>query len=86
MKFLIKYKNKDEQVNLTQWKKDWDLVNKLPIDMAASFWLARQGLYGEVYKEENINGSVVRTLKKHKEAVVFPYDNLLKAEQERNEV
>ena len=50
--------------------------------MAASFWLARQSLYGEVYKEEvrnNINNiSYVRYIKKYKEAVVFPYDNFSK--------
>ena len=50
--------------------------------MAASLWLARQALYGEVYKEEvknNINNiSCVRYIKKYKEAVVFPYDNFSK--------
>ena len=50
--------------------------------MAASLWLARQSLYGEVYKEEirnNINNiSYIRYVKKYKEAVVFPYDNLSK--------
>ena len=60
----------------------YGVVNKLPVDMAASFWLARQSLYGEVYKEEirnNINNiSYIRYVKKHKEAVVFPYDNLSK--------
>ena len=60
----------------------YGVVNKLPVDMAASFWLARQSLYGEVYKEEirnNINNiSYIRYVKKHKEAVVFPYDNFSK--------
>ena len=60
----------------------YGIVNKLPVDMAASLWLARQALYGEVYKEEirnNINNiSYIRYVKKHKEAVVFPYDNLSK--------
>ena len=56
----------------------YGIMNKLPIDMAASLWLARQSLYGEVYKEEVRNGSMVRTLKKYKEAVVFPYDNFSK--------
>ena len=50
--------------------------------MAASLWLARQALYGEVYKEEVINNinniSYVRYIKKYKEAVVFPYDNFSK--------
>ena len=46
--------------------------------MVASLWLARQSLYGEVYKEEVRNGSVVKAIKKYKEAVVFPYDNLSK--------
>ena len=46
--------------------------------MAASLWLARQSLYGEVYKEEVRNGSVVKAIKKYKEAVVFPYDNFSK--------
>ena len=53
-------------------------MNKIPVDMAASLWLARQSLYGEVYKEEVRNGSVVKAIKKYKEAVVFPYDNLSK--------
>ena len=60
----------------------YGIVNKLPVDMAASLWLARQALYGEVYKEEvrnNINNiSYVRYIKKYKEAVVFPYDNFSK--------
>ena len=53
-------------------------MNKIPVDMAASLWLARQSLYGEVYKEEVRNGSVVKAIKKYKEAVVFPYDNFSK--------
>ena len=60
----------------------YGVVNKLPVDIAASLWLARQALYGEVYKEEirnNINNiSYVRYIKKYKEAVVFPYDNFSK--------
>ena len=47
--------------------------------MAASLWLARQALYGEVYKEEVRNNiSCVRYIKKYKEAVVFPYDKFSK--------
>ena len=30
----------------------YGIVNKIPVDMAASLWLARQAIYGEVYKEE----------------------------------
>ena len=57
----------------------YGIVNKLPVDMAASLWLARQALYGEVYKEEVRNNiSYVRYIKKYKEAVVFPYDNFSK--------
>ena len=56
----------------------YGIVNKLPVDMAASLWLARQSLYGEVYKEEIRNGSVLKTIKKYKEALVFPYDNFSK--------
>ncbi len=56
----------------------YGIVNKLPVDMAASLWLARQSLYGESYKEENRIGSFIRTIKKYKEAVVFPYDNFSK--------
>ena len=57
----------------------YGIMNKLPVDIAASLWLARQALYGEVYKEENRNNiSYVRYVKKYKEAVVFPYDNLSK--------
>ena len=57
----------------------YGIVNKLPVDMAASLWLARQAIYGEVYKEEVRNNiSYVRYIKKYKEAVVFPYDNFSK--------
>ena len=57
----------------------YGIMNKLPVDIAASFWLARQSLYGEVYKEEVRNNiSCVRYIKKYKEAVVFPYDNFSK--------
>ena len=60
----------------------YGIVNKMPVDIAASLWLARQSLYGEVYKEEvrnNINNiSYIRYVKKYKEAVVFPYDNFSK--------
>ena len=56
----------------------YGIVNKIPVDIAASLWLARQAIYGEVYKEEVRNGSVVKAIKKYKEAVVFPYDNLSK--------
>ena len=60
----------------------YGIVNKLPPDMAASLWLARQALYGEDYKEDirnNINNiSYARYIKKYKEAVVFPYDNFSK--------
>ncbi len=57
----------------------YGVVNKLPVDMAASLWLARQALYGEVYKEEVRNNiSYMRYVKKYKEAVVFPYNNLSK--------
>ena len=63
----------------------YGIVNKLPVDMAASLWLARQALYGEVYKEEIKNNiSYVRYVKKYKEAVVFPYDNFSK--QSKREV
>ena len=57
----------------------YGIVNKIPVDMAASLWLARQALYGEVYKEEIKNNiSYIRYVKKYKEAVVFPYDNFSK--------
>ena len=60
----------------------YGIVNKMPVDIAASLWLARQSLYGEVYKEDvrnNINNiSYIRYVKKYKEAVVFPYDNFSK--------
>ncbi len=57
----------------------YGIVNKIPVDMAASLWLARQAIYGEVYKEDVRNNiSCVRYIKKYKEAVVFPYDNFSK--------
>ena len=57
----------------------YGIMNKLPVDIAASLWLARQALYGEVYKEEVRNNiSYIRSIKKYKEAVVFPYDNFSK--------
>ena len=52
----------------------YGLINKLPVDIAASLWLARQAIYGKEFKQENH----VRFIKKHKEEITFPYFNLSK--------
>jgi len=52
----------------------YGLLNKLPVDIAASLWLARQAIYGKKYKTENH----VSFIKKHNEGITFPYLNLSK--------
>ena len=49
-----------------------------PKDTVSIIYFSSKSQYGEVYKEEIRNGSVVKTIKKYKEAVVFPYDNFSK--------
>lgn len=50
------------------------LINKLPVDISASFWLARQALLGTSFKKENH----ITWFKKHSEEIAFPYLNLSK--------
>ena len=52
----------------------YGLINKLPIDIAASLWLARQSIFGQSWKSE---GNLV-FIKKHNEEVSIPYMNLPK--------
>ena len=52
----------------------YGLLNKFPVDIAASLWLARQSIYGKKYKQENH----ISFIKKHNEEITFPYLNLSK--------
>ena len=52
----------------------YGLINKLPADLAASLWLARQAIFGVSFKEENH----IRFIKKYKEEISLPYFNLSK--------
>lgn len=47
----------------------YGLINKVPVDIAASHWLARQALFGTCYKTENN----INYIKKYEEAITFPY-------------
>ena len=47
----------------------YGIVNKTKVDVSASLWLARQGLYGIPYK---VDSNVV-VVKKHEELVSLPY-------------
>lgn len=49
----------------------YGLINKLPVDIAASLWLARQAIYGKEFKKE----SNIKFIKKHEELVSLPYMN-----------
>lgn len=52
----------------------YGLLNKLPVDIAAALWLARQSIYGKEFKREDH----VIFIKKHNEEITFPYLNLSK--------
>ena len=47
----------------------YGLLNKLPVDIAASLWLARQSIFGLQFKQEDN----VRYTKKYNEEISFPY-------------
>lgn len=47
----------------------YGLVNHVGVDIAASHWLARQALYGQIYKED----SNVKYIRKFDEVVTLPY-------------
>ena len=47
----------------------YGLINKVPVDLAASHWLARQALFGICYKTENN----INYIKKYEEAITIPY-------------
>jgi len=47
----------------------YGLLNKLPVDIAASLWLARQSIFGKEFKTENN----VSFKKKYQEEISFPY-------------
>lgn len=49
----------------------YGLINKVPVDLAASHWLARQALFGICYKTENN----INYIKKYEEAITIPYRN-----------
>ena len=52
----------------------YGLINKLPVDIAASLWLARQSIYGVQFKQENH----ISFIKKHNEEITIPYLNVSK--------
>lgn len=58
----------------------YGLINKLPVDIAASLWLARQSIYGKEFKQENH----IQYIKKYNEDVTFPYLNLSKQSKREN--
>lgn len=47
----------------------YGLINKLPVDIAAALWLARQSIFGKEYKKED----KVSFKKQFKEGISFPY-------------
>jgi IS605 OrfB family transposase len=49
----------------------YGVVNKLPVDISASLWLARQAILGEEFKKE----SNIKFIKKHEERISLPYMN-----------
>ena len=57
----------------------YGLINKLPVDIAASLWLARQSIFGQEFKQDNH----IKYIKKHKEEVSIPYMNLPKQSKKR---
>ncbi len=52
----------------------YGLLNKLPVDIAASLWLARQSIFGKSFKTENH----INYIKKYNEGIAIPYLNLSK--------
>jgi IS605 OrfB family transposase len=59
----------------------YGLINKCPVDIAASHWLARQALFGEIYKKEhNVN-----YIKKYQEVMSLPCKIQLKQSKRLNE-
>ena len=52
----------------------YGLINKLPVDISAALWLARQSIYGIQFKEENH----IKYIKKYNEGITIPYLNLSK--------
>ena len=61
----------------------YGIVNKTKVDVSASLWLARQGLYGTPYK---IDSNVV-IVKKHEELVSLPYSVIPKqSKKELNKI
>ena len=61
----------------------YGIVNKTQVDVSASLWLARQGLYGTPYK---VDSNVV-IVKKHEELVSLPYSVIQKqSKKELNKI
>lgn len=58
----------------------YGLINKLPVDIAASFWLARQSIFGQEFKQENH----IKYIKKYNEEVSIPYLNQSKQSKRLN--
>ncbi len=58
----------------------YGILNKLSVDVSAALWLARQSIYGEQYKIEDN----VKFIKKHNEAIIFPYSIRFKQSNKSN--
>ncbi len=58
----------------------YGLINKLPVDIAASLWLARQSIFGQEFKQENH----IKYIKKYNEEVSIPYLNQSKQSKRLN--
>lgn len=58
----------------------YGIINKLPVDVSASLWIARQSILGDCYKKENH----IKLIKKYKEGISFPYINQLKQSKRLN--
>ena len=52
----------------------YGLINKLPVDIAASLWLARQSIFGVRFKSEGN----ISFIKKYNEGISIPYLNVSK--------
>ncbi len=60
----------------------YGLINKLPVDISASLWLARQSIFGQEFKQENH----IKYIKKYNEEVSIPYMNLPKQSKKQIDI
>lgn len=90
-KFSSMIKRKTERLNMKLYLVNptyssvggyakYGIINKLPVDISASLWIARQSILGDCYKKENH----IKLIKKYKEGISFPYLNQLKQSKRLN--